>query len=42
MKGTEGTIDNQPMQAASLIKLFIMGAVYENYDQLCETYDADT
>ena len=42
MKGTEGTIDNQPMQAASLIKLFIMGAVYENYDELCETYDADT
>lgn len=42
MKNTEGTIDNQPMQAASLIKLFIMGAVYENYDQLCQTYDADT
>lgn len=41
-KDTEGSIDNQPMQAASLIKLFIMGAVYENYDQLCQTYDADT
>lgn len=42
IKNTEGTIDNQPMQAASLIKLFIMGAVYENYDQLCQTYSADT
>lgn len=42
MKDTEGTIDNQPMQAASLIKLFIMGAVYENYDQLCQSYGADT
>ena len=42
MKNTEGAVDNQPMQAASLIKLFIMGAVYENYDQLCQTYSADT
>lgn len=35
---TEGTVSVQPMQAASLIKLFIMGAVYENYDQLAEQY----
>lgn len=42
MKNTEGDIDNQPMQAASLIKLFIMGAIYENYDQLCQNYGADT
>lgn len=42
MKNTEGTIDNQPMQAASLIKLFIMGAVYENFDSLCDAYGADS
>ena len=42
MKNTEGTINEQPMQAASLIKLYIMGAVYENYDSLSENYDADT
>ncbi len=30
------------MQAASLIKLFIMGTVYENYESLSETYGADT
>ena len=42
MKNTEGVIDDQPMQAASLIKLFIMGTVYENYESLSETYDADT
>lgn len=42
MKNTEGTINEQPMQAASLIKLYIMGAVYENYDFLSENYDADT
>ena len=28
-KNTEGTINDQQMQAASLIKLYIMGAVYE-------------
>lgn len=38
----EGTIDDQQMQAASLIKLFIMGAVYENFDSLCDTYGADS
>ena len=37
MKNTEGVIDDQPMQAASLIKLFIMGTVYENYESLSET-----
>ena len=42
MKNTEGTIDDQQMQAASLIKLFIMGAVYENFDSLCDAYGADS
>lgn len=42
MKNTEGQINDQPMQAASLIKLFIMGAVYENYETLSENYGADT
>ncbi len=28
-KNTEGAINDQQMQAASLIKLYIMGAVYE-------------
>ena len=41
-KNTEGTINDQQMQAASLIKLFIMGAVYENFDSLCDTYGADS
>lgn len=34
LKGSEGSISSMPMQAASLIKLFIMGSVYENYEQL--------
>lgn len=42
IKNTEGNINSQPMRAASLIKLYIMGAVYENYDALCESYSADT
>ena len=29
------------MQAASLIKLYIMGAVYENFDSLSQQYGAD-
>ena len=37
-KNTEGTINDQQMQAASLIKLYIMGAVYENYDQITGQY----
>lgn len=36
--GSEATINDSPMQAASLIKLFIMGAVYENYDSLSQQY----
>lgn len=35
------TINNQSMQAASLIKLFIMGAVCEQYDNLTGTYGED-
>lgn len=42
IKNTEGNIDSHPMQAASLIKLYIMGAVYENYETLLQTYSADT
>ena len=42
MKNTEGTIDDQQMQAASLIKLYIMGAVYEDYDSLSSKYSKDT
>lgn len=38
LKNSEGAINNIPMQAASLIKLFIMGAVYETYDQLSAQY----
>ena len=40
-KNTEGTINDQQMQAASLIKLYIMGAVYEDYDSLSTTYGKD-
>lgn len=36
--GSEGCMNEQSMQAASLIKLYIMGAVYENYEQLTEQY----
>lgn len=39
--GSEGCINEQSMQAASLIKLYIMGAVYENYEQLTEQYGKD-
>ena len=42
IKNTEGNIYSHPMQAASLIKLYIMGAVYENYETLLQTYSADT
>lgn len=42
LKGTEGTISSTPMQAASLIKLFIMGSVYENYEVLSSQHDRDT
>ena len=40
-KNTEGSINDQQMQAASLIKLYIMGAVYEDYDSLSATYGKD-
>lgn len=40
-KNTEGAINDQKMQAASLIKLYIMGAVYEDYDSLSSTYGKD-
>lgn len=42
MKGSEGSIANAPMQAASLIKLYIMGSVYENYEVLSEKYGRET
>ena len=35
------TVNNQSMQAASLIKLFIMGTVYDRYDSLTVTYGED-
>ena len=41
-KNTDGAINDQQMQAASLIKLYIMGAVYEDYDSLSSTYGKDT
>lgn len=40
--GAEGSINDHRMQAASLIKLYIMGAVYENYDRLISQYGQDT
>lgn len=40
-KNTEGAINDQQMQAASLIKLYIMGAVYEDYDSLSSKYSRD-
>ena len=41
VNGTEGSLNDQKMQAASLIKLYIMGAVYENYDQITGQYGRD-
>lgn len=38
--GVSTALNSQPMQAASLIKLFIMGAVYENYEELSDSYGA--
>ena len=35
---TEGSVNEHRMQAASLIKLYIMGAAYENYDNLAAQY----
>lgn len=42
LKDSQGAINEQPMEAASLIKLFIMGAVYENYDAMTKTYGKDS
>lgn len=42
IKGSENALNSTKMQAASLIKLFIMGAVYENYDTLAEQYGNET
>ena len=42
VNGTEGSLNDQKMQAASLIKLYIMGAVYENYDQITGQYGSDS
>lgn len=39
--GTEASIESHPMQSASFIKLYIMGAVYENYEELAELYGSD-
>lgn len=41
MKGSEGTIGGGQMQAASLIKLFIMGTIYENYESLSQLHGKD-
>ncbi len=38
VKNTEGAVQDAQMQAASLIKLYIMGAVYENYDNIISQY----
>lgn len=40
-KGTEGLIGGGKMQAASLIKLYIMGTVYENYESLAQLHGKD-
>ena len=40
--GSEGSIDSRPMQSASLIKLFIMGAVFERYDAMINQYGQET
>lgn len=41
-KNSEGLVANAQMQAASLIKLFIMGAVYEDYSALSAQYGGDS
>ncbi|MDO4338677.1 MAG: serine hydrolase [Eubacteriales bacterium] len=42
LKDSDGAINDHPMQAASLIKLFIMGAVCENYDVLAQQHGTDS
>ena len=41
LSGYAPPASNRPMKAASLIKLYIMGAVYENYDALTAAYGKD-
>lgn len=38
VNNTESAVQDARMQAASLIKLYIMGAVYENYDNIIAQY----
>lgn len=38
VNNTEGAVQDARMQAASLLKLYIMGAVYENYDNIIAQY----
>lgn len=40
--GAESSINDHRMQAASLIKLYIMGAVYEQYETLIAQYGQDS
>ena len=39
---SEGGLNTDSMQAASLIKLYIMGAVYENYDSVIRQYGKES
>lgn len=39
--GDTMSINQRPMQAASVIKIFVMGAVYEEYDEITEYYQYD-
>lgn len=41
LKDSEGMINDTQMQAASLIKLYIMGTVYENYDSLAQSHNSE-
>lgn len=41
LKDSDGTINDNPMQAASLIKLYIMGAVYENYGTIAQSHNSE-
>ncbi len=36
--GSSCSVNDGQMQAASLIKLYIAGAIYERYDEICEKY----
>lgn len=40
--GSEGAISDRPMQSASLIKLFIMGTVFERYDSMISQYGQES